>query len=89
MIAPRRVINAKVEARGALLVVGFSDDRWLVVQFTSLGLALALKPIALLVAIWLVATDKKVMCGQPSSMLSRVVVGLTIIAMFAAAVQVR
>ena len=31
VIAPRRVINAKVEARGALLVVGFSDDRWLVV----------------------------------------------------------
>ena len=40
----------------------------------------------LLVAVWLVASDKKLMVGQPSSRLSRAVVGVTILAMFAAAV---
>ncbi len=40
----------------------------------------------LLVALWLVASDRKVMCGQPSSGLSRAVVGFTIVAMFAAGV---
>ena len=40
----------------------------------------------LLVAVWLVASDKKLMGGQPSSRLSRAVVGFTILAMFAAAV---
>ncbi|HTK95448.1 MAG TPA: Nramp family divalent metal transporter [Terriglobales bacterium] len=40
----------------------------------------------LIVGILLVASDKKLMRGQPSSMLSRVVVGLTALAMFAAAV---
>jgi Mn2+/Fe2+ NRAMP family transporter len=40
----------------------------------------------LLVAVWLVASDKKLMVGQPSSRLSRTVVGITVLAMFAAAV---
>jgi NRAMP (natural resistance-associated macrophage protein)-like metal ion transporter len=40
----------------------------------------------LLIGILLVASDRKLMKGQPSSMLSRVVVGLTAVAMFAAAI---
>ena len=40
----------------------------------------------LLVAILVVACDKKIMCGQPSSTLSRTVVTLTTLVMFAAAV---
>ena len=40
----------------------------------------------LMVALWLVASDRKIMCGQPSSLLSRVVVGFTALAMFAAGV---
>ena len=40
----------------------------------------------LLVAILLVASDGKVMCGQPSSILSRAAVALTTLVMFAAAV---
>jgi NRAMP (natural resistance-associated macrophage protein)-like metal ion transporter len=40
----------------------------------------------LLVGILFVACDRKVMKGQPSSMLSRVVVGLTTLAMFGAAI---
>jgi Mn2+/Fe2+ NRAMP family transporter len=39
----------------------------------------------LLVAILLVACDRKIMCGQPSSMLSRTVVTITTVVMFAAA----
>lgn len=40
----------------------------------------------LMVGILMVASDKKIMQGQPSSMLSRVVVGITTVAMFGAAV---
>lgn len=40
----------------------------------------------LLIGILLVATDKKIMCNQPSSLLGRVVVGLTAALMFAAAI---
>jgi NRAMP (natural resistance-associated macrophage protein)-like metal ion transporter len=40
----------------------------------------------LLVGILLVACDRKIMQGQPSSMLGRVVVGLTTLGMFAAAI---
>jgi Mn2+/Fe2+ NRAMP family transporter len=40
----------------------------------------------LLVGILLAACDRKLMQNQPSSMLSRVVVGLTAVAMFAAAI---
>ncbi|MCA1581514.1 MAG: divalent metal cation transporter [Acidobacteria bacterium] len=40
----------------------------------------------LLIAILIVACDRKVMCGQPSSTLSRVVVGVTTAVMFAAAI---
>jgi Mn2+/Fe2+ NRAMP family transporter len=40
----------------------------------------------LLVAILLVASDRKLMCGQPSTMLSRVVVGITTVFMFGAGV---
>jgi NRAMP (natural resistance-associated macrophage protein)-like metal ion transporter len=40
----------------------------------------------LLVAIWLIASDRKIMNGQPSSLLSRVVVGVTAVAMFAAGI---
>jgi Mn2+/Fe2+ NRAMP family transporter len=40
----------------------------------------------LLVGILLVACDRKLMQNQPSSMLSRVVVGVTMLAMFAAAI---
>jgi Mn2+/Fe2+ NRAMP family transporter len=40
----------------------------------------------LLVAILILAADAKIMCGQPSSGLSRIVVGLTTILMFAAAI---
>ena len=39
----------------------------------------------LLIAILIVACDRKIMCGQPSSILSRVVVGVTTAVMFAAA----
>jgi Mn2+/Fe2+ NRAMP family transporter len=40
----------------------------------------------LLVGILLVASDRKLMQNQPSSMLSRIVVGITMLAMFAAAI---
>jgi len=40
----------------------------------------------LLVAILLLASDAKIMCGQPSSRLSRIVVGLTTLLMFGAAI---
>jgi len=40
----------------------------------------------LLVAILIVASDRKIMCGQPSSRLSRTVVAITTLVMFAAAV---
>ncbi len=40
----------------------------------------------LLIAILIIACDRKVMCGQPSSILSRVVVGVTTAVMFGAAV---
>ncbi len=40
----------------------------------------------LLVAILVVACDRKLMCGQPSSMLSRVIVGVTTVLMFGAGV---
>ena len=40
----------------------------------------------LLVGILLVASDRKIMCGQPSSWLSRIVVGATALAMFGAAI---
>jgi Mn2+/Fe2+ NRAMP family transporter len=40
----------------------------------------------LLVAILIVASDRKIMCGQPSSMLSRVIVAITMVFMFGAGV---
>jgi Mn2+/Fe2+ NRAMP family transporter len=40
----------------------------------------------LLVGIWLVASDRKIMHGQPSSRLSLTVVALTVLIMFGAAV---
>jgi Mn2+/Fe2+ NRAMP family transporter len=40
----------------------------------------------LLVGILLVACDRKIMQNQPSSMLGRIVVGITALGMFAAAV---
>ncbi|HSS77424.1 MAG TPA: Nramp family divalent metal transporter [Thermoanaerobaculia bacterium] len=40
----------------------------------------------LLVAILILASDAKIMCGQPSSRLSRIVVGLTTLLMFGAAI---
>jgi Mn2+/Fe2+ NRAMP family transporter len=40
----------------------------------------------LLIGVLLVASDRKAMEGQPSSMLARLVVGATTLAMFAAAV---
>jgi Mn2+/Fe2+ NRAMP family transporter len=40
----------------------------------------------LLVGILLVASDRKLMQNQPSSMLSRIVVGITMLAMFTAAI---
>ena len=39
-----------------------------------------------LVAVLLVASDRKLMCGQPSSMLSRIIVGITTALMFGAGV---
>jgi NRAMP (natural resistance-associated macrophage protein)-like metal ion transporter len=39
-----------------------------------------------LVAVLIVASDRKLMCGQPSSILSRVIVGITTLFMFAACV---
>jgi NRAMP (natural resistance-associated macrophage protein)-like metal ion transporter len=40
----------------------------------------------LLVGVWLVASDRKIMCNQPSSRLGLVSVGLTTLLMFAAAI---
>jgi NRAMP (natural resistance-associated macrophage protein)-like metal ion transporter len=40
----------------------------------------------LLVGVWLVASDRKIMCNQPSSRLSLLSVGLTTLLMFAAAI---
>jgi len=40
----------------------------------------------LLVGVWLVASDRKIMCGQPSSRLGLWSVGLTTVLMFAAAI---
>ena len=40
----------------------------------------------LLVGVWLVASDRKIMCNQPSSRLGLLSVGLTTLLMFAAAI---
>ncbi len=40
----------------------------------------------LLVGVWLVASDRKIMCNQPSSRLGLLSVGLTTVLMFAAAI---
>ncbi len=67
------------------IVLDFADVNPIRALYWSAILNGLLAPF-LLIAILIVACDRKVMCDQPSSTLSRVVVGVTTAVMFAAAI---
>lgn len=76
------VVIASSLAGIALNFVGVSPVKALYLSAVVNGL---LAPFVM-VAVWMVASDRELMADQPSSLLSRVVVGFTTLAMFAAAI---
>ncbi|HVT40077.1 MAG TPA: divalent metal cation transporter [Gemmatimonadaceae bacterium] len=84
-----------VRARAFYAIIGLSISAGIAMDFVGISAVKALYWTAvingllapfLLVGILLAATDRKLMCGQPSSWLGRTVVGLTTLAMFAAGI---
>jgi NRAMP (natural resistance-associated macrophage protein)-like metal ion transporter len=84
-----------VRARAFYAIIGLSISAGIAMDFVGISAVKALYWTAvingllapfLLVGILLAATDRKLMCGQPSSFLGRAVVSLTTLAMFAAGV---
>jgi Mn2+/Fe2+ NRAMP family transporter len=84
-----------VRARAFYAIIGLSISAGIAMDFVGISAVKALYWTAvingllapfLLVGILLAATDRKLMCGQPSSWLGRAVVGVTTLAMFAAGI---
>ena len=92
----RQGIDAKFrQARAFYAVIGVSIAIGVAMDFVGIGPVKALYWTAvingllapfLLVGILVAASDRKLMRGQPSSLLGRVVVGVTTVAMFAAGI---
>jgi Mn2+/Fe2+ NRAMP family transporter len=84
-----------VRARAFYAIIGLSISAGIALDFSGISAVKALYWTAvingllapfLLVGILLASTDRKLMRGQPSSILGRAVVGLTTLAMFAAGI---